>query len=231
MTVAVVVEGVLLVAALLFVVALLRSYAEILRRVASLEETLGTSQRVAPGSEAHAGGGVSEIVGVTPRGDAVKLSLRSGSSRTLLAFLSTGCSACEALWSELHDSPGLPRDVRLVVITKGPDLERPARLDAHALRIDLIMSTQAWEDFAVPATPHFVLVGASDGILGRGSAASWKQILNLVADADEDIGFHRARTTEQRAQRAEQALAAAGIGPGHPSLYPAGSADDQERHG
>jgi hypothetical protein len=42
----------------------------------------------------------------------------------------------------------------------------------------------------------------------------------MVRDADGDSAVYRARSTEQRAARAADALAAAGIGPQHPSLYP-----------
>ena len=88
------------------------------------------------------------------------------------------------------------------------------------------MSTAAWEFFSVPATPHFVLVDGSVGeILGRGSATSWQQIETLLMDSEADTEVHRARGTSQRAARAEQALAAAGITAGHPSLYPSRDAE------
>jgi hypothetical protein len=93
---------------------------------------------------------------------------------------------------------------------------------------EVVMSTQAWEDFAVPATPHFVLIGGSGEILGRGSATNWQQITDLLRDAEQDSELYRARSTDQRAARAEQALAAAGIGPGHPSLYPSSQTPQEE---
>jgi len=93
------------------------------------------------------------------------------------------------------------------------------------------MSTAAWGDYAVPASPHFVLVdGGSGQIAGRGTAASWEQIVSMVERAVSDSSVagaggapSRARTTSERAGRAEDALAAAGITAGHPSLYPAGN--------
>ena len=43
----------------------------------------------------------------------------------------------------------------------------------------------------------------------------------MVADARADArAADPARTTAERAERSEGALASAGIGPGHPSLYP-----------
>jgi len=225
-TVAIVIEGLLLALALLFVVALLRSHAEILRRLAELERS---PAGLRPGAGAGSDLGVSDIAGQTLAGDAVKISLGDGSPRTLLAFLSSGCTACGPLWSGLHGPLPLPSEARLVVVTKGPDRERPARLlELAPAGVELVMSTEAWEAFAVPATPHFVLVGGEHGILGRGSATSWQQIAGLLRDADDDSALYRARTTEERAARAEQALAAAGIGAGHPSLYPSRQAPPTE---
>jgi hypothetical protein len=225
-TVAITVEGVLLALALLFVVALLRSHAQILRRLAALEpEPEAAAGAVAGGRSGRipAVAPVSDIAGQSLSGDAIKIALGPGSPATLLAFLGSGCAACGPLWAGLHEPIALPFDARLVVVTKGPDRERLARLlELAPASVDVVMSTAAWEAFAIPATPHFVLVGADGAIAGRGSAASWQQIATLLRDARDDGEIHRARTTAERAARAEQALAAAGITAGHPSLYPSG---------
>jgi hypothetical protein len=229
--IAIAVEGLLVAVALLFVLALLRSHAEILRRLSRLERSPAAIGGRGPAGGEGAGEGEppQEIAGQTLAGDAVKLSLGSGSPRTLLAFLSSGCAACEPLWSGLHRPLTLPAQARLVVLTKSPDRERLARLHELApADAEVVMSTQAWEDFAVPATPHFVLIGGSGEILGRGSATNWRQIADLLRDAEQDSELYRARSTDQRAARAEQALAAAGIGPGHPSLYPSHQAPQEE---
>jgi hypothetical protein len=222
-TVAIVVEGVLLALALLFVVALLRSHAQILRRLAALEGEPGPAGGVAGtrSVRAPAPGAVADIAGQSLAGDAVKIALGPGAPATLLAFLSSGCAACGPLWAGLHEPVPLPFHARLVVVTKGPDRERLARLlELAPGGVDVVMSTAAWDAFAIPATPHFVLVADDGEIAGRGSAASWQQIATLLRDARDDGEIHRARTTADRAARAEQALAAAGITAGHPSLYP-----------
>jgi hypothetical protein len=52
----------------------------------------------------------------------------------------------------------------------------------------------------------------------------------MVDDARKDaVTPAAARTTEERAARSEQTLARAGIGPGHPSLFPSAAGDDEER--
>jgi hypothetical protein len=144
--------------------------------------------------------------------------------------MGTGCLACVPLWEGLHDDvvPTPPR-ARLLVVTKGPERERLARLIEMApAGLELVMSTQAWADFGVPSTPHFVLVREGQ-IAGRGSATSWQQITAFLTDADDDDRLHRARTldTDARAARAERALAEAGIGPDDPSLYPSQRAPAQ----
>jgi hypothetical protein len=244
-TVVMIVETVLLAVTVVFVIALLRSHAEILRRLAAIDD--GTAAAGLPGAARQAGGGAAgggaagggaagggaaggaaaDIVGETLAGDAVKFALGAGSPRTLLAFLSSGCAACGPLWKGLHDDRAAPLRARLIVVTKGPERESLSRLRALApADREVVMSSAAWESFSVPATPHFVLVDGSVGeILGRGSATSWQQIETLLMDSDADTEVHRARGTSQRAARAEQALATAGITDGHPSLYPSRDAD------
>jgi hypothetical protein len=250
MTVAVAVLGVLLAVALLFLVALLRSHAEILRRLAAIESAwdagiavgAGGARRTDPRKldSARAVGPATDISGQTLSGDALKVSLGPGAPDTLLAFMGTGCHACAPLWDALHDSAvPTPGGARLVVVTKGPERERLARLlEIAPAGVEVVMSTQAWSDFEIASTPHFVLV-RDGGIAGRGSATSWEQITGFLSDADADDRVHEARAgigtdpraaagidpraaigTEARAARAERALADSGIGPEHPSLYP-----------
>lgn len=231
MTVAVAILGMLLAVALLFILALLRSHAEILRRVAALEASLDPD-RAGAGTlrESHLaaqngepGGAATEISGETLAGAPVKLQFGAGSQPTLLAFMGSGCHACGPLWDELrHEPVPTPAGARLVVVTKGPERERLARLLKLApAAADVVMSTQAWSDFSVSATPHFILVKGGE-IAGRGSATSWAQITTFLSDAEDDDRIHRARAlgTESRADRAERSLANAGIGPDDPSLYP-----------
>jgi hypothetical protein len=228
-TVVMIVETVLLAVTIVFVIALLRSHAEILRRLAAIGDgaAAGPGGAVGQAGDRAAGGAVTDIVGETLAGDAVKFALGAGSPRTLLAFLSSGCAACGPLWAGLHEDRAPPLGARLIVVTKGPERESPSRLRALApADREVVMSSAAWESFSIPATPHFVLVDGSVGeILGRGSATSWQQIETLLTDAETDTEAHRSRGTSQRAARAEQALATAGITAGHPSLYPSRDAD------
>jgi hypothetical protein len=231
MTVVVAVLGAVLAVTLLLVIALLRSHAEILRRLAAIEWALDALPRAdadplrsadSPRPDG-AGGVATDISGQTLAGDPVRLSLGSGAPATLLAFMGTGCQACVPLWEGLHgNTVSTPAGARLVVVTKGPERERLARLlELAPAEAEVVMSTEAWSDFGVQSTPHFVLVRGGQ-ITGRGSATSWEQITAFLDDADDDDRIHRSRAlgTSARAERAERALADAGIGPEHPSLYP-----------
>jgi hypothetical protein len=208
-------ETLLLVLLTLLVAGLLRSHAEILRRLGSPDATNGELPEPAARSGSASG---RDVVGATLGGDAVMIGLGEGSPPTLLAFLSSGCSVCEGLWAQLSAGRprGLPAGVRLVAVVKDASAESPARLRALApVGVPMVMSSAAWRDYAVPATPYFVLLEGGR-VQGEGSAASWEQILSLLRDANAD-----GRPASAQADDAEQALARAGIGPGHPSLYPA----------
>ena len=88
------VETVLLVLLVVLVAALLRSHAEILRR---LGPDGGDALRIPdPPAGVRTGIDAPEIAGLTPTGDAIKLSLSGGA--TLLAFLSSGCTSCARFW-------------------------------------------------------------------------------------------------------------------------------------
>jgi hypothetical protein len=235
MVVVTIVIAVLLVVALVYIVALLRSHADILRRLAALEEGAG-SRAAAPVPEpdlSPVGGGevttAGPISGTTLRGDSVTLSFGPGSPVTLIAFLTSGCTSCAPLWAGLHEARDLASLAqRVAVVTHDATRESPTRLERLAPPgTDVIMSSAAWTDYAVPGSPHFVLTDGAGGMLGRGSALSWSQLETMVADARADArrAADPARTTAERAERSQNALASAGIGPGHPSLYPSASGE------
>jgi hypothetical protein len=86
----------------------------------------------------------------------------------------------------------------------------------------VLLSSAAWDAYSVPGSPYFVYV--EDGaIQGEGSATQWPQLASLLRDARADT---RVAGGQRRALHADSALEAAGIGPGHPSLYPTGEAGE-----
>jgi hypothetical protein len=218
-------ETLVVVVLVVLVAGLLRSHAEILRRLGPADD-----DELAPGTvpeppDREPAALAPDVAGATLQGDAVKLSVVTGGAPTLLAFMSSGCQSCGGLWSSLADGPELPDGARIVVVTKDSTHESPGRLDELAPPgVPLVMSSAAWRDYEVPGSPYFVLVdGGSGEIRGEGAATGWEQIASLIRDAarDADLSDRReARTSSERAARAEQALSVAGIGPGHPSLYP-----------
>jgi hypothetical protein len=224
-------ETVLLVVVLVLVAGLLRSNAELLRRLgrAGDEPTsrsgAGDTVAAAPPADpvpspaatsARRARRAVPIAGTTPDGDAVKLDFDGGATApTLLAFLSSGCASCAEFWETLAQ-PLLTDRVQTVIVTHGPDRERSARLRSLAPDgVPVVMSSQAWDEYGVPGSPYFVLVDGA--IAGEGVATTWPALSSLVNDAIEDQLDARAPT---RAQTVEATLAAAGIGPGHPSLRP-----------
>jgi hypothetical protein len=262
MSVLTIVDTVLLVLAVIYIVALLRSHADILRRLTALEEggagrAPAGAARAASASAAPMEGdelsAASAINGTTLNGDSVMLSFGDGSPVTLLAFLTGGCTSCAPLWAGLRQTPELASLAeRVVVVTHDPTRESPARVQRLApSHAEVIMASAAWDDYAVPSSPHFVLTDGAGGILGRGSALSWPQLVKMVHEARADAAIDvqavanalagpesgangaatsAARTTAERAFRSEQTLARAGIGPGHPSLYPSAASGHDPRH-
>jgi hypothetical protein len=174
------------------------------------------------------------IAGMTPKGDAFAVSVSGHDQMTLIAFLSSGCSTCALFWEAFQrpDHLELPAGIRLVVVTKGPELEISAEVRAKAhSELPVIMSTEAWGDYEVPGAPFFVLVDGKTGQrIGEGVANHFSQIIDLVRRAQIDseqlsVGsrsksFASGLDGPAREAVNDQALRAAGIEPGHPSLYP-----------
>ena len=223
------VETSLLVLLLLLVAGLLRSHAEILRRLGP--PGAPTESLIAPPADfrSAAQGPAPALTGSTPGGDVVTLDFAGGAAApTLLAFLTSGCSSCAGFWETLGERR-LPPEVQTVIVTHGPDRERPARLRSLAPPgMPVVMSSGAWGDYRVPGAPYFVLIDGA--VRGEGVATTWPALASLVGDAIEDrraagqgLPVSPRQTSSAgtaRARRVEDTLAASGIGPEHPSLYP-----------
>ncbi len=226
MTILVACETLLLVLLVVLVVGLLRSHAEILRRLETPRTNADGEPQVDPSlPEPGQRAGVREghdIVGSTLAGDAVQVGLGAEAPPTLLAFLSSGCTVCRRFWDDLREGrrpAELPAGMRLLAVTKDPSEESPSRLRDLAGEVPVIMSSAAWRDYAAPGSPYFVYLERGD-VHGEGSASTWQQIASLLRDAIADGAY--ANGGERRTREVDRVLASAGIGPGDPSLYPGG---------
>lgn len=223
MSILIAVETLVLVLLTLLVAGLLRSHAEILRRIGETGGTSRTEASELPPGRDHATPAM-DVVGTTPRGDAVKVAVTGARENTLLAFLSTGCLPCVPLWESLSSSnpPVLPDRTRLVLLTKDPSHESTSKLRALAPKGTLVvMSSAAWEHYGVKGSPYFIYVdGPSGHVHSEGTAGSWEQALSLLQDALLDaIPGREGDGSAERIRRADTELAVAGIHPGHPSLW------------
>jgi hypothetical protein len=216
--VALVAVDTLIVALLAFlVVGLLRSQGEILRRLGtpapsgSARQTTATGQspdgrhRMSPDipgprSEATP---VFDISGSTLSGDRVKISLATGVD-TLLAFLSSGCLPCQALWHGMRPDAWtpLPNDARLVVVTKDASFESPSKLrELSTPGVRVVMSTEAWDNYKIDGSPYFIYAsGDGSGVLSEGSAISWDQVRSLLRDALADYELTKAQALAEERQ-------------------------------
>lgn len=217
LTAIVVVETLLLALLAVLVVALLRSHAEILRRLPEPDDEPAAHDHArdhapqavsldrSPSLPTHLPsprGTVSEahdVAGRTLEGDQVVVSMATGAN-TLVAFLSTGCLTCKTFWDGLQ--PGvrqpLPGDARVVVVVKDPEFESPSKLrDLAPPDVPVVQSSQAWEDFGVAMSPYFCFVdGATGAVRSEGAAMTWDQVASLLRDSmvDEDLARDRAGT-------------------------------------
>ena len=224
MTIVVLVQSIVLALLVFLVAGLLRSHAEVLRRLHELGAGLDPEER-APApvalrprgdlpSSATLGAG-HDLSGTGLHDDAMLLPVRGVSHRTLLAFLSSGCLTCKTFWDEFADAGalGLPADVRLVAVTKDAAEESVSTLRKLAPRdLPVVMSSDAWTQYDVPGSPYFVLVDGERGAVeGAGTGLTWPQVRSMIEHASDDEA-----TTERRIDRE---LLANGIEPGDESLY------------
>lgn len=231
----------------LLVFGLLRTHADILRALdragVRLDDEATGPVGPVPVAAPAAVGAASDIAGTVPGGGPVQVAVTGTAHTTLLAFLSSGCRTCQAFWEAFAgpdlELPGI--DTRLVIVGQDPvhDSESAlARLAPPGVRT--LCSTAAWQSYEVPGSPYFVLVdGPSGRVVGAGSATSWDQVRGLLEQAVGDAGLESERGPGDERDRgsrrstrarpdADQALQSAGIGPGHPSLYPGRAVGDGE---
>lgn len=249
MTALVVALATVVVVLVVLVVALLRSHAEILRRLHELgagvypegESAATPAIRTRPGvpePRPDADARVHDVQGRTPAGSTVKVAVAGTGTTTLLAFLSSGCSVCAGFWqafAEPEDTLLPGGATRLVVVTRGPEAESEAALRALVPPgVTTVMSSEAWADYRIPVAPYFLLVdGRTDRVIGEGAASSWTQVSSLLAQALADLGLGgdgrstpaSRRKGAEREAHTDDVLRRAGIGPGHPSLRPAPAAE------
>ncbi len=240
-TVLVVLLGVVVTLLVVLVAGLLRSHAEILRALHELgvdldpdradgaEVTQLRAVRVPDvGRESRA---AADVSGRTPDGDAVSFVVAGAPQPTMLAFLTSGCATCVGFWNAFADPDEVrvPGGGRLVVVTKGEEAESPARLRKFAPPgVPVVMSTQAWDDYDVPVAPYFAFVdGPTSTVVGEGAANTWDHVVSMCEQAMTDAGMSTSRSRRRRKMdgrsreaRVDSTLRAAGIDPGHPSLYP-----------
>lgn len=218
MTAVVIIEAVVIVMLVILVAGLLKSHAEILRRL----DHLGVTEHdEAPTRQPRTSGlgraPSDDITGVDPGGASVTVSVKSRSGETLLAFLSTGCASCQVFWEEFASRSDLP--ARPIILTKGPASESPAKVAQLApSQIRVVMSDDAWDAYRVPLTPYFMLIDEHGNIIGEGSATSMDRLLGLFRESALDTSPER-MNTRSRERFTDESLSRSGVEPGDPSLY------------
>ena len=268
MTAIVIAEGVAIALLGVLVLGLLRSHALILKALhelgagLELEKDAGTG--AARGGQSSPGpvqveieSGVvanarpessraADVVGTTLEGTDRTVDVSSRGNRTLLAFLSSGCSVCQTFWDEFRAGDvDVPGDARLVVVAKGPEEESITTLRRLAGdRLEVVQSSGGWTDYDIPGSPYFIFV--EEGVItGEGSSTTWPQVRDLMSQGVADTADARAvagrtgpglvgdlseRGEHDNLPRMDRELLESGIHPGHPSLYESPDTDDVDAH-
>jgi hypothetical protein len=261
----VVAEGVAIALLTVLVLGLLRSHALILK---ALHE-LGAGLELERGSGSTGGSGTvgpvpvelevgvvpnsrpnslvaADVAGTSLTGEEVLIPVTGTGRRTLVAFLSSGCSVCQTFWDQMRSGPlDVPGGARLVVVAKGPQEESATRLrELAGPNLEVVQSSGAWTDYGVPGSPYFVYVEAGV-ITGEGSSTTWTQVRDLMGQSVDDTEDARRRagrpadvpsppgplTDYADLARADRELIGAGIHPGHASLYQSPDAEDGSEGG
>jgi hypothetical protein len=151
-----------------------------------------------------------DVTGTAPDGAAVHIGVVGAAHDTVLAFLSTGCATCAGFW-DAFAMPGAESSAgdatRVVIVTKGPEEEsESAVLELAPPQVPTVMSTRAWVDYEIPASPFFLLVdGASSRVVGEGSGQSWDQVLRLLDRSAGDLRAAKRRTRRELLSGARRA--------------------------
>ncbi len=213
----VVVLGLVVAVLTLLVVGLLRSHAEILKRLHELGAGIDPDGAPAPQRspaptpitsrddfqvmpqvpsppDREAFGGAADVVGLSAgANEAVSVRITGVEHDTIVAFLSSGCITCQKFWDAFRKPRKLklPDGTRLVVVTKGADAESPSSVGQLApSAFPTVMSTQAFTDYDVPGSPYFVYVhGPSGRVRGEGTGPDWDQVSSLLSQATVDAGL------------------------------------------
>jgi hypothetical protein len=218
---------------LVLLVGLLRSHAEILRRLHELGAGLDPDAEQAPplrtvdGVPAPGPAPVVEgrrapdLEGVSPHGEVLALRVAEVEHDTVLVFLSSSCAGCAPFWPAMAD-PEVPDGTRVVVVTRDePDEDRAAIAALAPPGVTVVMSHDAFEDHGVPGSPYVIHVEATTGrVRGEGTAGSWPAVKRLLLQgAARGDARAKAAADARRERDADRHLLAAGIAPGDPSLY------------
>jgi hypothetical protein len=106
-----------------------------------------------------------DLVGVDPSGAPRSVRIEAGAEPVCVLFLSSSCQGCRDLWEgmgALGRALG-PPGVRVVVVTRGPEVEDAAAVARLAGSggvggaTEVVMSSQAYLDYGVAGPPFYAV--------------------------------------------------------------------------
>jgi hypothetical protein len=126
-----------------------------------------------------------DLLGVSPSGDPMEVSVADSVGTLLLVFLHTDCDGCEEFWHGLRnpDAIGLAPGTSAVVVTKGPETlsSDVVKASAAGIQVPVVMSNRVWSDYRVLGYPFFVLVDrASSQVIGETVGLGWSDVIAMT---------------------------------------------------
>jgi hypothetical protein len=104
-----------------------------------------------------------------------------GAGLLVLAFLSTTCGACDLLARALTTvSRGYADRLEVVAVTREGDANSSGWARKVGLRVPVVASPVAFDDYQVSGTPYVYIVGPDRRIKARGGANHLDQLENMV---------------------------------------------------
>ena len=255
MTVVLILLSVVVAVLAVLVVGLLRAYATVLQRLHQLDGGAAPAAAAPPPfrtvdtvpgpptgrqDDEREWAAAHDVSGVGLDGEILSVRVVGVQRETVLLFLSSGCSGCAVFFADLAArTVALPPSARLLVVAHDAQEESVSLLrELCPPGVDLVLSSQAWEDYQVPGSPYVMVVDGRRGrVVGEGSGSSLRQVATLIRQAvgDGAAGIDlprmpgKPRADLERESDVDAALLAAGITPGHPSLYGTPASAEGER--
>ena len=103
----------------------------------------------------------------------------AGSHPAVLVFLTSTCTTCRDLWTELATRRDeLPSDASVIAVTQDEEVEDRRRVTRLAPRgLTVRMSTEMWDRYGVTDAPYVVRTSGSGTVVAEATVKGWDDVV------------------------------------------------------